>query len=38
MAILEPEIRSQSGNNSEQNMITLRSDCHLTLHGGRHLS
>ncbi len=25
--------RSQSGDDSEQNLITLCSDCHLTLHG-----
>ena len=31
------EFRSQSGHDSEQNLITLCSDCHLTLHG-RHSS
>ena len=27
------EFRSQSGDDSEQNLITLCSDCHFTLHG-----
>jgi 5-methylcytosine-specific restriction endonuclease McrA len=27
------EFRSQSGDDSEQNLITLCRDCHLTLHG-----
>ena len=29
------QFRSQSGDDSEQNLITLCSDCHLTLHGSR---
>ena len=31
------EFRSQSGDDSEQNLITLCSACHLTLHGGHHV-
>lgn len=27
------EFRSQSGDDSEQNLITLCSDCHSTVHG-----
>jgi 5-methylcytosine-specific restriction endonuclease McrA len=27
------KFRSQSGDDSERNLITLCSDCHLTLHG-----
>ena len=28
------EFRSRFGHDSEQNLITLCSDCHLTLHAG----
>jgi len=29
------QFRSQSGNDSEQNLITLCSTCHTTVHDGR---